>query len=1130
MADGKQTHMIRRQVFDLHVDDEDQAKSLQNLISRIFSTRLSPLIESVLDEFSHPDELISIQRLDIDVGKLSPDKFETQLEERIIQALRQALATSVSSGKSLIPLRGLHSAQKVSIVQAKLDLLIHFLQFGYLSPWARGRQIEIPKLMEELLEEEPKALVHRLRQIPNLDQAIPRLIEQFPEPIVDRVINILISPVSEISLVRDTRQNLEKVFIKLPGRKGNLLEFRRQMSYRLFDYFLRPTTANNGVKPTELLVELSQSIVPSMDQKSKDHFFRALIADPHQFVPQIQAHQIPEYRQQIRDLSQGSEQSGELEPDSTAFSIDFVEEREELQTTPSQRSIQTTSSSFSSPSPTVEETLNPEAQLDLIIVYLIQQEWPWWAPEELRPSVPNEMLLELMNNQPSLVRQKLEENLFQTTGNIRSNGTQLSQVLASELSNEAQIQLVDLIYPSFSGFILLLIRFFEESFEAEEKVIQAVWQSIWRTKMASPGQALKITDLFHLLIPSMADLHQSSPKEESKTLLKKVMERVGRGESRFLSIQSGLMEYAQQQTQVTSISPEKKEEEADKEFESKSEKIEEQSVQRGPDKEEQKREEKESQQETISKEITSPRRQERTDLTSESSPKAEEKKSSLPPQSKKKTEKDISEQSKDITEQSDIEKKEQAKKKNLETEAKEETPPVSEKQTNVRRGKTENENKKEISESQENLISGDKGKNKTKDESGLERKEKEIDPQDISIPFPENEKELTALSLTIQLDPEDKDAIKQEMRLFSYFMRNGSFLPDSGMGRKEDFERRLLRLMEAVPREMGNLVGKMLYVPQNRQRFISAFSDDMFEKLLTLLPGIQASDLLEHYQEFRILTEPHQELLPVDIVKQELLHYLIASQSRTPVPYQYISRVIKRVVRDQGQAAGKTLLSSLNETVTSASLPQLTFRKELEGIFTLIDKEWKDRPHSIQQSEEPVRRKRQPLGDMPIDISNAGLILVWPFIPHYFKMLEMLTPKRQFIDEAKQKRAVHLLQYVVRKSTSDPEDQLALNKLMCGLPLAEPIEQAIDITEKEAETAEGLLGAACAQWKAMKNGTPDGLRGSFLIREGSLEKKLKNWELKVEKKAFDMLLDHLPWSISMVKFPWMDSMIQVEWR
>jgi hypothetical protein len=56
------------------------------------------------------------------------------------------------------------------------------------------------------------------------------------------------------------------------------------------------------------------------------------------------------------------------------------------------------------------------------------------------------------------------------------------------------------------------------------------------------------------------------------------------------------------------------------------------------------------------------------------------------------------------------------------------------------------------------------------------------------------------------------------------------------------------------------------------------------------------------------------------------------------------------------------------------------------------------------------------------------------------------------------------------------------------------------------------------------------LRESFLQRGGRLQRKGDAWQLAVETRAFDMLLDQVPWSYSTIKFGWMERVIYVDWR
>lgn len=164
-----------------------------------------------------------------------------------------------------------------------------------------------------------------------------------------------------------------------------------------------------------------------------------------------------------------------------------------------------------------------------------------------------------------------------------------------------------------------------------------------------------------------------------------------------------------------------------------------------------------------------------------------------------------------------------------------------------------------------------------------------------------------------------------------------------------------------------------------------------------------------------------------------------------------------------------------------------------------------------------------------IYIANAGQVLLASYLPRLFDKLELSEGKRFKNDEAAQ-RAVHLIQFMVDERQNAPEYQLVLNKLMCGIDLEEIVEREINVATHERELMEGLLQAVIANWKEIGNTSIAGLRESFLQRQGVLFLKGGTWRLQIENKAFDMLLDKLPWSYSIIKFPWMNTAIHVDWR
>ena len=124
----------------------------------------------------------------------------------------------------------------------------------------------------------------------------------------------------------------------------------------------------------------------------------------------------------------------------------------------------------------------------------------------------------------------------------------------------------------------------------------------------------------------------------------------------------------------------------------------------------------------------------------------------------------------------------------------------------------------------------------------------------------------------------------------------------------------------------------------------------------------------------------------------------------------------------------------------------------------------------------------------------------------------------------------NILQYLVNGNTNAPENELVLNKILCNFPITEPVPFSVDFDKKELEIAEGMLQGVINNWNKMKTLTPASLRGSFLIREGTIEEMPDNWFLKVKKATYDVLLQSLPWGYSFIQLPWLDKHLKVEWK
>ncbi len=162
-------------------------------------------------------------------------------------------------------------------------------------------------------------------------------------------------------------------------------------------------------------------------------------------------------------------------------------------------------------------------------------------------------------------------------------------------------------------------------------------------------------------------------------------------------------------------------------------------------------------------------------------------------------------------------------------------------------------------------------------------------------------------------------------------------------------------------------------------------------------------------------------------------------------------------------------------------------------------------------------------------IKNAGLVILNPYLPSFFKELELCDGKKFNSAEAAE-RAAHLLQYLATNNEDNFEEHdMLLNKILCGIEIEAPFTIDFKITEKERTECKDLLEAVAANWTALKGTSGEGIRDAFFIREGILERQANGWNLKVEKTTIDILIDKLPWGISIISMPWSVIKIFVNW-
>lgn len=195
---------------------------------------------------------------------------------------------------------------------------------------------------------------------------------------------------------------------------------------------------------------------------------------------------------------------------------------------------------------------------------------------------------------------------------------------------------------------------------------------------------------------------------------------------------------------------------------------------------------------------------------------------------------------------------------------------------------------------------------------------------------------------------------------------------------------------------------------------------------------------------------------------------------------------------------------------------------DLEDIKQIMNSEISLRGIDDFSLEEPIIN--------PLFVQNAGVVLLHPFVLICFDTLGWLHDGR-FADDIAQQKAVLMWHYLATGNDQADEYQLTLAKLLSGLPLHTPFLAELPLlTPAEKEEGEALLRAAITHWSALKNTSPDGLRAEFLQREGKLEAgPFGGYTLTMEQRPSDVLLNSLPWGMSVVKLGWMNEIIYVNW-
>ena len=222
-------------------------------------------------------------------------------------------------------------------------------------------------------------------------------------------------------------------------------------------------------------------------------------------------------------------------------------------------------------------------------------------------------------------------------------------------------------------------------------------------------------------------------------------------------------------------------------------------------------------------------------------------------------------------------------------------------------------------------------------------------------------------------------------------------------------------------------------------------------------------------------------------------------------------------------AVVKDYASSVNDVAEKAG--EVSEIDKINKTFTELLAELKVSENEVAELEDAVQPDYIP-------VANAGLCLFAPWIIRLFGMLYLLAEDRKDLKDMDARiRAIFILQRLVTAEQREyKESDLAFNRLLVACPFNIPLPKSLELTGKEIETVESMLVGVKANWPKMANTSVGGFQRSFIERDGQLEQQEGKWVLTVENKAYDILLDSLPWSYKMIRLPWLKKPISVSWR
>jgi len=368
--------------------------------------------------------------------------------------------------------------------------------------------------------------------------------------------------------------------------------------------------------------------------------------------------------------------------------------------------------------------------------------------------------------------------------------------------------------------------------------------------------------------------------------------------------------------------------------------------------------------------------------------------------------------------------------------------------------------------------------------------------------------------------------LESDLAALWQFFQTGALPARAEISNVIELEQILFRSINKHPELASPFLHRIFARPAATQRLLQYFSPWLYAAIASRL----LAPHFETYTSIRDVLFRQFETENKDALQRHFytyLFHLVADNHPFPGDVaRFTEGLIQWLAHDLGQPE-EQIWTHLRWMLEKPNNPMGILEKILPALL-----EQRQEKQKLIRLEEPHQSRilsESETKEEIIVVQNAGLILVAPFLPRLFGTLNLLE-NQMFTSVEAAVKSVHLLQYLATGLTETPEQSLVFNKVLCGLSLETPIPLRVELSEDEKDLCMSLLKAVLSNWEIMKNSSVVNLRGAFLLREGTLREQPDRWLLHVEKKTYDIVLDYIPWTISMVKLPWMEKRIEIEWK